>query len=915
MGWFNAFSIRLRAAIHRDRLDRDLEDELRFHLEMKTEENLEAGTHPSEARTQAVRQFGNRTTLKEISREMFGFGSLEILARDLRYGVRTLRNSLGFTATIIVTLALGIGANTAIFSLINAVMLRSLPVAAPAQLVSVGDPSRTGSLSNGSPAIDVFSYPLYKKVRERNEVFTDVLASGRTGRLDVSVDGFQKPETGADGETARGRLVSANYFDVLGVRPLLGRTFGPEEDRAPGASAVVVISYNYWQRRFAANAGILGTQIRINGTKFTILGVGPRDFFGDAVGISTDVWIPLMMQAQVNPGTFFLDKTGTSWLLLMGRLKPGASVGQARASLNILVQNLFKEAEGSKISEGRLREIREMNLQVEPGGRGFSALRKRFSQPLLILMGLVGLVLLIACTSVANLLLARASSRQKEIGMRLTLGASRVRLIRQLLTESILLAALGGAAGILFAWWSASILLRFASSDPTAPLPLDVRPDPSTLLFTAGVAIFTGFMFGLVPALRATHHALWPALKERNPSLARGGARWNLGKTLVIAQVALSLLLLVGAGLFARTLRSLETIDVGYRREGLVMLGVDPIGSGYMGPRAVQACRGLLATLQATPGVRAAAVSENGIFSGTESSTGGLMVEGYRLSDDRDRVDHYDRVGPHYFGTVGIPLLKGRDFDERDEDQGLKVAVINETMANFYFPRADPLGKHLTTGQVAYTIVGVSRDARDHELKEAPPRRFYTPYLEDPKNPIDGFNFEIRTTRDAASAIPGIRAAVREFDRNLKIESLATAASMIDKTVSDERLIARLSELMGALALLLAATGLYGVMSYATSRRSGEIGLRMALGANRGTVVWMVLSEALLLALVGVAVGIPAALGAARLVQRNIVGLSTGDPLVLCTAAAIMIATAVMAGLLPAARASRIDPMTALRQE
>jgi predicted permease len=907
MRWLKAFRMRLRALVHRRQLDRDLEDELRFHLELKTKDNLEAGIAPDEARAQAVRQFGNSTTLKEISREMFGFGGLEILGRDLRYGLRTLRGNPGFTATIIVTLAFGIGANTAIFSLINAVMLRSLPVASPEQLVSVGDPSRTGSLHNGPAAMDLFSYPVYQKLRERNQVFTRVLASGRTGRLDINVDGSAN-------ETAVGRLVSANYFDVLGVRPSLGRTFAPDDERAP----VIVISVNYWRKRFATNPGVLGKRIGINGTKFSIIGVGPRDFFGDVVGISTDVWIPLMMQPQVNPGAFFLDKTATSWLLLLGRLKPGVSAAQARASLDVLAPNLLMETEGSAISPQRLRAIREMKVQVEPGGKGFSALRKRFSRPLLVLMGLVGLVLLIACTNVTNLLLARAAHRRKEIGMRLTLGASRFRLIRQLLTESILLAVLGGAAGVLLAWSGARILLQLASADPSAPLPLDVRPDSNILLFTGGAALFTGFILGLVPALGATGQSLAPVLKERNPSLARSGARWNLGQTLVIAQVALSLLLLVGAGLFARTLRNLETIDVGYRREGLVILQIDPIGSGHKQSQAVQTCRMLLAKLQAAPGVQAAAVSEDGIFSGTDASAGGLVVEGSTQANDQNRVDRYDRVGPHYFGTVGIPLLKGRDIDERDDGAAPKVAIINEAMANFYFPHTDPLGKHLKLGAgnlVAYTIVGVSRDARDHQLKAPPPRRFYMPYFEDTEDPIDGFNFEIRTTRDAASIIPGIRATVREFDRNLKILNLAAATSMIDKTISDERLIAQLSGLLGALALLLAAAGLYGVMTYNTSRRSGEIGLRMALGANRPTVIWMVLREALLLALLGVAVGIPAALAAAKLVEHNIVGLSAGDPLVLAAASAIMIATAGLAGLLPAARASRIDPITSLRQE
>jgi predicted permease len=906
MRWFHAFRIRLGALIRRDRLDHDLEDELRFHLELKTKENLEAGVHPSEARARAVRQLGNSTTLKEISREMFGFGSLEILERDVRYGLRTLRRNPGFTAAILITLAFGIGANTAIFSLINAVMLRTLPVAAPEQLVSVGDPSRTGSLHNGPSSMDVFSYPVYKKLRERNPVFTDVLASGRTGRLDINVDG-------STSETATGRLVSTNYFDVLGVHPLLGRTFSADDDRP---SAVIVISFNYWQKRFAENSDVLGQRIGINGTKFTIIGVSPRDFFGDVVGASMDIWIPLIMQPQVNPGSFFLDKTGTSWLLLMGRLKPGMSVAQARASLNVLAPNLLMETEGSAISPQRLRAIREMKVQVEPGGRGFSALRKRFSRPLLVLMGLVGLVLLIACSNVTNLLLARAANRRKEIGMRLTLGAGRSRLIRQLLTESILLGVLGGAAGLLLAWWGARILLQLASADPAAPLPLDVRPDLNILLFTGGAALFTGILLGLVPALRTTNQSLAPALKQR--SQARGGARWNLGHTLVIAQVALSLLLLVAAGLFARTLRNLETIDVGYRREGLVILEVDPIGSGRKRTQAVQTCRALLAKLQAAPGVQAAAVSEDGIFSGTDASAGGLVVEGFSATGDQNRTDRYDRVGPHYFGTVGIPLLKGRDFDERDDGQAPKVAIINETMAKFYFPHAEALGKYLKVGAgnlVAYTIVGVSRDARDHQLKQPPPRRFYMPYFEDTEDPIDGFNFEIRTTRDAASSIPGIRATVREFDRNLKILNLATATSMIDRTISDERLIAQLSGLLGALALLLASTGLYGVMTYNTSRRSGEIGLRMALGANRATVIWMILREALALALLGVAVGIPAALAAAKLAEHNLVGLSAGDPFVLATAAAIMITTAALAGLLPAARASRIDPITSLRQE
>ena len=916
MRWTHAFSLRLRAAARRRQLDRDLEDELQFHLDCKTRDNLDAGMPREEARAGALRQFGNRTALQEISREMFGLGSLEILARDIRYGWRALRNNLVFTATIVVTLALGIGANTAIFSLIDAVMLRSLPVKAPEQLVSVGDPSRTNTLHNGSPLLDIFSYPLYRQIRERNQVFTDVLAAGRTGRLELNADGVLPSESASTGEAVKGRLVSAIYFDVLGVRAFMGRTFAAEEDRGPGASPVTVISYSYWQRRFASNPEVLGKQVAVNGSKFTIVGIGPRDFFGDVVGVSTDLWLPILMQAQVNPGTNYLERRNTEWLLLMGRLKPGISVSGARASLNVLVHNLVAEQEGSATSTARLQQIRSLLIQVDSGAKGFSALRQHFSQPLLILMGLVGLVLLIACTNVANLLLARATTRQKEIDVRLALGAGRIRLVRQLLTESLLLAGIGSAAGLFLAWWGAGLLLKLGSNDPTSPLPLNIRPDPHTLLFTAAAGLLTGVLFGLAPALRATNRPLNEAFKERSQSLARGGSGWNPGKLLVVAQVALSLLMLVGSGMFARTLRTLETIDVGYRRDGLTMLQVDPIGSGYPQLQAVQASDRLVARLRAVPGVAATSVSEDGIFSGTDASTNGLGVEGYSQANDANRVDHYDRVGPHYFATVGIAMRKGRDFDERDTGTAPKVAIVNESMANFYFAHTDPLGKHLNLGgdkPVSYTIVGVSRDARDHDLKAAAGRRYYLPYFEETDDAIDGFNFEIRTTADAAAIVGGVRNAVNEFDRNLKVVKLATAASMIGSTISDERLIAQFSGMLGALALLLAAAGLYGVITYATLQRSAEIGLRMALGANRGSVVWMVLREALLLALAGIALGIPAALALSKLVEHNVVGLSTADPTVLAIAALVMTATAIVAGLVPAARAARTDPMVALR--
>lgn len=904
--FWNAFRLRLDSAAHRTQLDRDLEDELSFHLEMKARDNREAGMEPRAAGEQAAKQFGNATLLKEISREMFGFGSLEILMQDLRYGLRMLRNNLGFTTVIVLTLALGIGANTAIFSIINAIMLRNLPVRAPQELVSVGDPSMTGTLSNGGPVSNVFSYPLYRKIRDQNQVFTGLMASGRTGRLELA--------PGSD-ETARGELVSGNYFDVLGVRPALGRAFTQDDDRVPGERAVVVISHDYWQRKFAGDSGVVGKSLSLNGTKFTIVGVAPGDFFGDEVGQSTEVWIPLMMQGQVNPGSSFLEKNDSSWLLLLGRLKPGVSLAQARASLNVLTKNLQMEMQGSAITPDTAKTIRESKVPVDAGGKGFSYLRKQFSQPLLILMGLVALVLLIACTNVANLLLARATNRQKEISMRLALGAGRARLVRQLLTESLLLSVMGGLAGLLLAWWGATLLLWLASNGPR-PLPLDVRPDPAVLGFTAALAIFTGLVFGLVPALSATRRDLAPALRERTQMLAHSGRRWNLGQVLVVVQVALSLLMLVGAGLFASTLHHLQTMNVGYQRQGLAMLALDPIGSGYQKERMIPLCQNVLVRLRSVPGVSAASLSQNGVFSGTESISS-VQVEGYQSTRDEDLQSTFDQVGPHYFATVGIALLQGRDFDEHDQGSAPKVAVINETMAKFYFSGVNPVGRHFTIGRKepkTYTIVGVSRDAVDHDLTDEVQRRFYLPFFEATEL-ITTYNFEIRTKGDVAAILPGIRKAVQEYDRNLKIDDLRPLTVLMDRTIGEQRLVAQLSTALGVLALVLAATGLYGVMAYATSRRSGEIGLRMALGADRSRVVWMVLREALWLSLLGIVIGVPCALAAAKLVAHSLSGLSAADPFVMTIAVTVMISTALLAGFLPAARASRIDPMTALRQE
>jgi len=674
---------------------------------------------------------------------------------------------------------------------------------------------------------------------------------------------------------------------------------------------VVVISYDYWERRFARDANIVGRTLRLNGAVFKIAGVGPPHFTGDVVGTNTEIWIPLAMQAQVNPGDPRLANRNANWLLLMGRLKPGANLAGVRTEMTMLVRQALIDYAGGKPTADQLREIQSQVVEVQPGAKGFSNLRKRVSKPLITLMTVVGLVLLIACGNVANLLLARASNRGREISVRLAVGASRSRLVRQLLTESALLASMGGAVGLLMAALGSSLLLRMASDGPD-PIPLDVRPNLAVLAFTAGVSVLTGILFGLVPALRSTRVDLAPSLKESSRSVS--GSGFQLSKLLVVGLVVLSLPLLVGAGLFIRSLMNMQTLDVGYSRSHLALLEVDPGASGYTTRQQMPMVERLLERLRSIAGVSGATVSENGIFSGTDSGTSSLRVEGFNSTRKEDMASRFDQVGPHYFQVVGVPLIAGRDFNERDKAGSPQVAIINEVMARFYFGNRNPVGTAMRNGNDRYTIVGVVKDMKERELKGKMERRFYLPLYQETGR-IDSFNVEVRTRGDAAQLIAAVRNETQAFDRNLKILSLEPVSVLIDRSISEERLIAQLSGFFGVLALLLAATGLYGVMAYTTSRRANEIGIRMALGADRGEVIGMVLRETLVLAVAGIAIGLPATLAATRLIGSTLVGLGANDPPTFAVAMLLMLVVSVAAGFAPAQRASRIDPMAALRQE
>ena len=834
------------------------------------------------------------------------------MLQDLRYALRQLLRNPGFSLIAALSLALGIGANTAIFSLIDQVMLRSLPVRNPSELAVI----------RGN-----FSYPRYVDMRDRNQAFSSLLCEHRLRDLSISRDGQAAA-------MVDGALVSGNYFTTLGVGAYIGRTILPEDDKAPDAGPVAVISYGYWQRAFGGAADVLGKQIRartaradastggldiydgagtrsLDGALLTIIGVAPPEFFGDAVGTSTDVWIPVTMQASVMPGRPWLaQRKNISFLSLMGRRKPGVTEGQARAAVLTLWRQILIDEDGGQITEARRKQVMQSRRDVESGAKGFAQLRRQFSQPLFVLMTVVGLVLLTGCLNVANLLLARATSRRREIGIRVSMGAKRSRLIRQLLTESLLLAAIGGVLGLAVAFVATKVLVTMVSTGNEAialSFPIDYR----MLGFTAAISLLTGLLFGLAPAVRATQVSLFETLKEGGRSMSSGHGT-SAARALVVAQVGVSLALLIGAALFLKTLYNLKTQSVGYNPDHLVMMRVDPVSAGYRGDDVGRVCKTLLDRLAAVPGVTAATFSENGLFSGTESG-GGVDVEGFTPRTPEDRNAYFDQIGPGYFTKIGIPMLLGRDMSEKDLPGAPRVTIISDTMAKFYFHDANPIGKNVKTGDFTLEIVGVAHDATDHDFHDPAVRRFYVSYFQ----PIDGIttaNFEIRTSGGPA-VLSMLREEVKRVNRNLPIVSMKQVQELMDESVVQERLIAKLSAFFGALAVVLAAIGLYGVISYSVSRRTNEIGIRMALGARASTVAGMVLREAGVMIAAGSVAGIVMAAASTKLVKSLLYGLTPTDPAMFAAAAAILVVVGVAAGYLPARRAARIDPMTALRHE
>jgi len=899
--------VRVAALFGRNALNSRLDEEIRFHIELREQRLRESGMTAEDARVRALREFGNRAVIQENTRENWRYGTMDRLLKDVRYALRTLFRTPGFTAVAVISLAFGIGANAAIFTVIDRVMLRMLPVEDPSRLVVWAAP---------------FSYPRYADVRTRVEsAFSGLLAFTSLSRIGIDE---------SESSFAEGRLISGNYFEVLGVKPLLGRLITADDDRVPGAHPVVVISHAFWQQYFQGDPSVLGRSIRLHpGTvsvsstsgfeqkndpsrgvgsgMFTVIGVTPPGFFGETVGQHPDFWAPLMMQEHFMPGRLWLQRTTARWLITIARLKPGVSREQAQTAATVALQESLRSDPTTDP-----RTIAQARVELRDADKGISSLRNRFTQPLLILMVMVGVVLLISCANLANLLLARASARRREIAIRLALGAGRGRVFRQLLTESVILALMGGTVAVAVAWWGSRTMFNMvAEGDSSARL--DLAPDLRTLAFTGAVALLTALLFGLTPALRAARLALNSILKDGGPAVSR---RLSMARVLVAMQVALSVILLIGTGLFTRTLYNMKAQDLGYSPEKLIMMKVDPISAGFQGDDIGRVGKDLLDRIRALPGVRSATFSENGLFSGTESGAP-VRIEGYTPASDADRNVRFDQVGPGYFTNVGIPILLGRDFADTDDAAAERVAVINQNMARFYFGDTNPIGRQIQYeghDHFTLTIVGVAGDARDHSLREQVFRRLYVSFMQ-PVDGLTGANYEVRTAIDPEAMAKQLRASVAEVAPRMPVYRIETLDTLMDQTLLRERTVARLSVLFGILAVVLASVGLYGVLAYSVSRRTNEIGIRVAIGAQPRGIVWMVLRETVAPVTGGVLIGVPIAAFLSRYVETLLFGLQHNDALTIAAVIILILLIAGLAGILPARRAAKIDPLRALRYE
>ena len=894
---------------HRDRFDRELDEEMRHHLALKAEELGSA---------QAARRFGNVTLWKENSRAMWTGTFLEQLGQDIPYALRVWTANKLFFGLAVLSLALGIGANTAIYSFMDAIMIRALPVQHPEQLVILNwrAPKKIPIVRNhmgtsyedpGGQTSPNFPYPAYEFLRKNNQVFSTLLGYSAAGRLNLVVDG--------QAELGEGQYVSGDYFSALGVGPAAGRLIAQEDDRA-GAAPVVTISYGFWQRRFGASDVAIGKSILINGRSFVIAGVSAPQFFGVRPQAAPVVFIPIHALGLVDlnrysdVGARFIG-SHFYWIEMMGRLKSGISLRQTGAVLG----EQFHQWVAGTAENDKERSVLPA-LWVQEGGSGVDSLRRQYSKPLFILMTMAALLLTIACANIANLLLARAAARRREMAVRLSLGAGRLRIVRQLLTESLILAVSGGLLGIFVALAgirSLTLLLANGRDDFTLRAELDWR----VLFFTLAIALAAGILFGLAPAVQSTKVDVTPALKEARSANSRT-RRFGLSHTLVVTQIALSLLLVAVAGLFVRTLGNLHAVDIGFNRENVLLFNINAAQAGYKGTVLTDFYTDLYRRFRALPSVRNATMTQMPLVAGWTSSTG-VTIPGLSPPIGERLNTSMTQIGPHFFETMQIPILLGRPLDARDRAGAPLTAVVNEVFAKKYFSGVSLVGRHFGFGgvnPVDTEIVGVARNTRYNSLKREIPPVVYTSYLQAGKNPpIEQMYFELRTAADPLALANVVRRIVHRAAPSVPVAEMTTQSRVIDSTIVQERTFASLCTGFGALALIMACVGLYATMAYAVARRTTEIGIRMALGALRHRVVWLVLRDVLLLAAIGLALGLVLVFETTAFLKSFLFGLQPNDPIALASAAAILVACAFLAGYIPAWRAARIDPMQALRHE
>ena len=890
---------------HRDAVDRDLDAEVGAVYDLLVDEKVKSGLSLDRARRAATMELGRVHSVTQQVREERAGASIDAIIKDVRYGARMLRATTGFTGVVVLSLAAGIGANSAIFSIANAMLLRTLPIPDPQSVYSTHFDSRL-------PVVQRVSYPFFEQLRAGYPTPNGLAAMSRVARMRLPADGGEPQGVSV-------QLVTGEFFSVLRLAPQQGRLLTPDDNKTLSGHPVTVISDALWRRRFNAAADAVGREISFNGVRFTIVGVAPPGFTGVWLESPVEAWIPVMMQQDVKYTQNFsaedsdflkpwVPQNGLRWLDVLTRAaRPD---GTEAAALNAVFRPILLERVAQIDDEKERALTLDRRIVLQPFGNGFSNLRTQFRAPLFALLGMVGLLLLIACANTANLLLARATSRQREMALRLSIGASRTRIIGQLLIESLLLGALAAAVGLAIAPVLSELLVRMTIGVETGPLPFSVAIDSRVVTFTMAITLLTSFLFGFAPALRATDLSLASALKSGGRTNHQG-AKMSLSKMLVIAQVTLSLILAVGAGVFARSFNNLVTMPLGLE-DSVISATINPSIGGYQVPELPALYSRIVERVEAIPGVQSASIAMCGVLTGCRSNSDGIVITGYTSQPGEQVVIQENRVGRNYFQTLGMTIVDGRGLEARDIGSDVRIAVVNEAMVRRYFKGRTPIGERFGFDKPAVEIVGVVHDARVNTVREEPVPMVYYPL---DSNPSYVGSLLIRASGDPTQVGAQARRALNEIEPRLPVDRVTTLATLAAGTLRQERLIARLTIVVGVLALALASLGLYGLMAYAVKQRTAELGVRFALGAPRARVLWMVYRESLLLMAAGLLAGVPVILAAARVLDALLFGVSGADPLTIALATVTLLAIGGLASYLPAYRASRVDPLVALRQD